>query len=130
MANGHVFDGAKPPKALSNAEILKNAQIKFFSIQMGNRRLEQVPTKLWGIFGLSFLECEPKNDHYGHLSVLGSNSFFRLTEPPPLYRFGPLGISFKALGGQQSLHQFSTPWKANSPLQTARPDEQQGHLSL
>ena len=91
---------------------------------MGNRRLEQVHTKLWEIFGLSFLECEQKNDHYGHLSVLGSDSFFRLTEPPPPHRFGPLGISFKALGGQQSLHQFSMHWKANSPLQTARPDEQ------
>ena len=75
MANGHVFDGAKPPKALSNAEILKNTQIKFFSTQMGNRRLEQVPTKLWEIFGLSFLEGEPKKDHYEHLSVLDSNSF-------------------------------------------------------
>jgi len=75
VAKGRKITKAKPPKALSNAEILKNAQIKFFSTQMGNRRLEQVPTKLWEIFGLSFLEGEPKNDHYEHLSVLDSNSF-------------------------------------------------------
>ena len=130
MANDHVFDVAKPAKTLSNAEFLKKAQIKFFSIQMRNRRLEHVHTKLWKIFGLSFLEYESKNHHCGHLSVLGSDSIFRLTEPLPLHRFVPLVIMPKALGGQLHLHQSPTLWKANNPLQIARPNEQQGHLSL
>ena len=75
MANDLILDVAKPPKMLPNTGILKKAQIKFFSSQMINRRLEEVHTKLWMTFGLSLLEYEAKNHHDGHLSVLDSDSF-------------------------------------------------------
>ena len=39
---------------------------------------------------------------------------FMMTETPHLCNFGQHGASLRALGGQQSLHQPSTPWEANS----------------